>query len=1038
MVPPKVWQAVCLLFIVNSLATLWFFERYEVTYVAVDDQKLKSTDELLCVDLKELYPNKIEIQLEQLGELLREKFQKWIRSNEFGRGYHYNVEAKKLLSRRIETKDYFVLLGFLCFAAEMFERHFLSELLETKTTDFVVQKETFDMLQINDWFSDEIAELTVLNTPYPYSDCSEIKQSRFQCLNECFKSNFRLSRYFYHSNETGSIQLNHNEGNRSIEEGERSCFKQCKKENCKLINILVHDQMEPTLIEFYRSRPVLGGFDFWVQFIGCSSLFLAINLHQQMQSLVKFVYSKVKRSQTSRSEWLVKLNWSIMLNWTVRFISLIIFLSLSIRSILDFQEQVDLPARKENTKKAIEPEILHLVICVPFGRFLNDPDGNELVDNLYYAQRSLQELENESQALLNATLDSMYLSFLNRTTQIGYCVQPKVLFRYTGVGLQRCFQVAVHPVEPRYQQLLSISKLKVKFKTTNYYLFLVSKNEEFNVNSFFYGGQWAFRKSLIRRSRLNRKCLDNALAYTRLACTSRQSCVERCINRLSVDEHQNITIHSIFFAYIIDRDQFTAEEWTAAHLNWNKSLYDEIKSKCEEAIPVIEACVEVKYTYGPYLDQQSKSKEFTGLYVTEIELYVETTTSVEEEPDWYSLMLDILSIQSIIFGMTVLKMLKMIYYFSQTRLKVKENKFVLFFIYLLCSVGFSWQTYRIFDLSINGELSTSQFYMAEKRVPMREIIFCFDYDFASSIDDNHQMTGNYLEELSGDLTVEKVFESITYLDERSNRWAAYNLSLVEPFYFASEKCFKIKIDQVYEKDQFHFSVDSQVLKVNFIKSLIRKKIVYFISKTKSKTEFSVIANLDFRDDLASRINRLFQVRQESLVIKQEDRFHTLKRPLSLFRSEIDVNDASAYLSRLLRNYRAICQSVTLNLALNKKLFHEEIRDDLFDQLYRQIQNVSDRSASSNLNYERQYSINHIRKLSGTSHFSFGFVWFKKVVVTTNQINPSKLLLNLLNVLSIWFNMNVLDLHIFLSKIRYIFVFSHNTLLKFKRFLYRAL
>lgn len=323
---------------------------------------------------------------------------------------------------------------------------------------------------------------------------------------------------------------------------------------------------------------------------------------------------------------------------------------------------------------------------------------------------------------------------------------------------------------------------------------------------------------------------------------------------------------------------------------------------------------------------------------------------------------------------------------------------------------------------------------------MPETIFCLDYDVTSSIDENYKLTGNYLEKLTADLTAENLFENIAYLD-KTGHWSKFSLGSVEPFYFANRKCFVIKIDQVYERNHFQFSPNSQILKLNFSKALVQNRIIHFMTKTKGKMEFSISISLDFT---YNRFRKSYRVSQESFVIKQRDKFNWLKRPFSLFRNKVDVNDAGVYLKNLLPNYKETCKSVTLNLMLGPKLFDHEICDDLFDQLYQQIQNVSDWSAPSNLNYERQFVTNHLRSLSQSKgfsynqHFSFGFFWFKKLVIATNHTNYSKFVLSLLNALSIWLGLGLLDLHISLSKTRCFFVFSYELFVKLKERLYRAL
>lgn len=90
---------------------------------------------------------------------------------------------------------------------------------------------------------------------------------------------------------------------------------------------------------------------------------------------------------------------------------------------------------------------------------------------------------------------------------------------------------------------------------------------------------------------------------------------------------------------------------------------------------------------------------------------------------------------------------------------------------------------------------------------MPVMLFCLQID-QKLIDANLQLTGNYMEEMTRQMTAESTFESITYLNG-SSEWIAFDSSRTERFFLLNMKCFRMKIDQ------FHFSTETQALKVNF-------------------------------------------------------------------------------------------------------------------------------------------------------------------------------------------------------------------------------
>ena len=100
---------------------------------------------------------------------------------------------------------------------------------------------------------------------------------------------------------------------------------------------------------------------------------------------------------------------------------------------------------------------------------------------------------------------------------------------------------------------------------------------------------------------------------------------------------------------------------------------------------------------------------------------------------------------------------------------------------------------------------------------------------------------------------------------------------------------------------------------------------------------------------------------------------------------------------------------TLNLSLEEDGFKVELQEDLFEQLFSVQKDLNNRT---NLNHEQMFVVNHLESepLSFRPNFSFNLIFLQKIVASTNEDNFGKLILGLLNVLFIWFNKCVLDLH----------------------------
>ena len=274
--------------------------------------------------------------------------------------------------------------------------------------------------------------------------------------------------------------------------------------------------------------------------------------------------------------------------------------------------------------------------------------------------------------------------------------------------------------------------------------------------------------------------------------------------------------HTTFeYGQVIDRDWFSSEEWSTTQPMKisNNFVYEEIREQCLQVVADEKECVESEFEDTTAIDPPTK----------QIDLQFDVVQSVEEEPSWYKLALDIASIECTLFGLTALSILQVIASFVQVTLR--ESKLILFLLYLLCSVGAIWHSYHILHLVVSGDLVATRYYELAKHVQMPAMAFCLRID-QKLVDSNHQLTGNYLEELTRQMNVESTFTNVTYLDE-SNEWVLFELSRVEWFFLLDMKCFTIDIDQEYDRDQFHFSTDSQVLRVNFINTLDEENCPFY-------------------------------------------------------------------------------------------------------------------------------------------------------------------------------------------------------------------
>ena len=961
----KLWFFICLVFAFLSLETL-VEESHEVVY-----EKSNETEPvqfLACVKLTELHPNNTQIDLQQLRNHLYDHLNSF--DDTIG-GFGDRIGFEELILNRKRSEDYLVLNGRACLIAKNeSELNTIGSFSSNRAEHFAINRDTFDLIKMPKHF-DHIDQLVVLRKGHPYSICSQ-SNGRFHCLHECFKRKARLARYFYEGNETGLIQLN-SDKNQSIGENERSCFRKCKRENCKLVQLITgsdHTKFKP---ETFEARPKLRAFDYWVQLIGLVSSFAGLSLNEFASVAIEFAQSKVKKRNVRIALFCLKL--------AILLLALASFGYLCVWITNDYKAEEKIPKEKEGTRHLVQPKTFQLAICVYSRSYVNGS----------FEDKTMWEIERATDSALNDTLEGIFLDYQGRSFQTDYQVHPKKLFKRS----HRCFPLSIRP---NYQMISSNPKLTIKFnKSISIYihLYLLSEDESLNGNSFEYFDDSATQKRIVERS--SRKCID----YRLTNCTGRQNCVERCISRKFIETYNRTTFGSHQHPQVVDRDWFSSSEWSTLHpiqISYeNATIYSNIRETCLEEFPNERECEETEFVTTAENKRRDDQTE-------EIDLQLEIVHSVEEAPSSYKLSLDIASIQTILFGLTALSILRMAYNFIQSAFRVRENKLVLFLIYLLCSFGASWHTYHILHLIVNGELVPTRYYELAKRVQMPVMVFCLQID-QKLIDRNHQLTGNYLEELTSKMSADRLFANVTYLNE-SNEWIAFDLSRVARFFLFNMKCFRMGIDQSYEADQFHFSTDTQVLKVNLKKN--ENGLVQFMTKVKETAKFSKVSYLRISGNSRSvSWYSRFSITHQTSLYQYADRFSFIRRHFSSFQEEEGGNLPEQLLELQSNDHHLR----TLNLPLEEEAFNMEVEEDLFEQFYSTLKrNNRNKKTDSN---QQTIVYNHLKTdeySEAGPNFTFNLLFIRKVVFSTNASSFGMLILSLLNVLFIWFDLGVLDLH----------------------------
>ena len=1035
----KVWYFICILFALYSI-NISIEEGSKTTYVLSNNEETKLNYHLTCFDLKEVFSNETTIDLQQLDKnlytYLDNYFAKLIdrtyKKNREGLKKKFKIKVNKSILNPIKSKHYFVLRDQFCLILD--DRYNFIPFKNCKY--YILKNATYDLLKLNDR-SENFGQLIVINK----ENCVKY-YSKLKCLNQCYKRKNRLSKYIYNSNETGIIKISF-EYNSTTEKDEYGCLNECERNGCKLVHFETR-KIGESETKIFETAFFVSNFDYYIQLIGLICLIVNISFYQLMPELILFLNLKtekikkrikklkiikkvlktirrIKKMKIAKKlgTLMIKIEKYFNLKTMILFIGLAYFLYYSTTEIKKRNYLMKNPYEYQTEIYLDEPEILNLVVCT---------NVNEITEK-DYRRKTLLELEKATDRGFNDLISEIYLQFQNKKRKIDWKLKKnKVLFRKIDLMSQsilRCFQIEIYPHEPKYQSLLAISKLKIKFKNHGYILYLISKDENFNSESYEIFGKLGFIKKIESRLKSNEKenCFDYKEAYS--YCNSRQNCIDRCSSVKFVKMYKNASIDSI-----IDKEHFTVDQWKNSFINNSQDYFSELEKECKMEFKK-KNCREIVFERNSLINEAEDKIE------EEIDLYYYVISKEDEEPSLHELVTGLPNMQSILLGQNVFKLLMMVYYLLKIKLKVKGSINYLFLIYLICLSGFIYNTCIILGQVANGELTYFGYYKIETSIKMSEIIFCFDFDLnRKRINKNYKLTENYLDELSKEIKIESIFEKVGYLNNKSNEWISLNTPnfansefKIESFYFLDKKCFKIQQDMEFDRDQLNLLQIKDVLKINFNRTFIHQKDlnIYFFTKISNTMQFSRITNLIFSE----------KHRKFIYIINQK----SVEQEYSL------LDDTNSYFINLMNDFGHNQKLRSLKLPLERTKSNKEIDEDLFEQHYKQIENM-DRKSTKSLYIQKLFITNNVKREEKRIYYSYSdpdfrfelnFVNNRILIANEKDFFFYKKVLDLLNVLSLWADLCILDLYVYVyyayHKTVFVFITFHRMLIRIHTFLF---
>lgn len=981
----KVWHLICLVFLGYCIHILLDKERYEVNYGLSKKNETvhesKKIHYLYCLNISKFLKSKnitsSDIELNDLSYIFYDHFKNSDRLKLSTEKQMPN-EDRLFILKLIKSKKHLVIKGLFCLVSNEFRSNFV-RFKDYKV--FQLDNDTFNLFRIDDdvYGSFSFAKIVILKIARPYSNCL-LSANEFICKNNCIRNKQRLSKYYFPPNETGLIHLEY-KNNRTIFHNERSCARLCQtSENCRISYVYnLYDDKEIYII--LKAYILINKLNLCIQCIGLILLFLNLSLYHLLKKLIKKLSKKI----------------NFIKKYLFIFQTKIFILNFIILNLLYFELINGYLNRRDNpVKKYIIINDAHFtskptfVFCLTFDHLM----GIEIMPaNLTYT-----EIEERTSNKFDKTKIDIFLKFQHQKTKLSWgFVNSEVMFQ----GCYRCFHAHITFPSKKYEYLMARSYLDLlinpSYDTFSFHVFILKENEKFNMESYRIESQYSFRKNIIRRSKANkkRKCID----YQKNFGKSRDELIEKCMFELGF-KSKKISSQLVIYKNTQLFSQLNFSMLCMPRDGSNSkciNIHNEQLNKCKKNYPNLE-CTEVKFKKHIKIRGQDIFENY------ETDLHHDVISEIEEEPSILRLFIDLIGIQVILFDLNAVKILSII--FSLLKIRIKFLKSI---IRIICLIGFSIHLFYSLNKILNGNLIYNQYQDIMRTIKISELHFCLWFP-RENADPNYEFNIEKLNKLTDNMTINKVFEKVAYLNE-DNFWVELNnetnfqsdaLEIRFHYYFAF-KCFVFKLRMEYDKEQFEFGDENYVFRISFNRTLIDQLSdqVLFFTKMDHFVSNKIYLNLRNRDYyLESNM-----VTQEIFNFKFDDRFFIVKKIIKKFFGlfyESKLLSRDEYLSKMIHSLERRAKKPKTF----KQLFSEmslETESVFIDKLYDYAKGILDaRDASIPDTNTKKFFNNflNIRKLDDDSindDFVFSCSFFSRNLEIINEENFAKVIINWMGV-----------------------------------------
>ena len=850
------------------------------------------------------------------------------------------------------------------------------------------------------------------------------------CFNECVKNVSKKVFYRYENDE--QVAINFDDTLRSLVD-EDECIGHCPQSECQYDYYNYNNrskgdqegiQIEKTAAHF-KAYFAIDRMDFYLQYIGLIALFMNISIIQIAPLITKR---------------LIEFVWQFAASFQIRFINMqklllssrilvnvlcaCLFGSLSFLVISEFVYSINNPKRSLFFYFSTDFNPISLIFCIPVqlllmynvSAFPTKSREVQMLEKIDFAS-----IERETNDGLLRIVDKIYLAYASRDKYLQWNVSEQVLFRTSSYGkandstklnlLERCFRVEFELKETSYERYLFLSKIKIRYKNHSIStLYIVSRTDEFLSDSY----KFDYRFDLtvwIGKSTLN--CTN--YFETDFDCRSRQHCIEKCIQKRFISTHSSLTT-----GIVIDKAEL--RPLNLSEFYFNSSIDKRIVNKCENQFTLMD-CTAKKWSKNhKYVHGESSGERMINLYHPD-------THNYQSNFSYQKLFFKLLNVLSIIYGININGLLCIVLALKsfKTNFKLYYSKFV----FNLCFVGLIGHLSLILYEIITDEYTYTSYFTKDETLVLPEIAFCFPID-KHVLDKNEGklITGNHLNKMTSNLTIQSVIERIDYLDELGNYTRIKSMSDQEmvrfkSYFFLNLKCFEISLKIEYREKRVYFLDNIYTLKIYLNKTNL-PALFYFAIKRKNSKEFDGL----FRSRSEDKIRHRFKIE----ILKQEliDQFKFLKHPISSLYDLIygsKANNLTEYFDEMLQQFKVGYNLTTSLIALEDEYFAYEIEDRLFHQYYMQVQQPID--SLTRPNFFTDFTVSEfvffhdfIDPNQTEPDFEIASSFFIYHTRITNEQNLIKFLQDVLNAANLWMNLSNIDLHVFFDAIVHYIIRSY--------------